>query len=128
MRGAEGGGARQVHRHAPPRHGDPAAEGHQPAGRAGVTKEQIFLFGNLIFLYGECEDVEKMNAVLAADGLAAQWAEDCDNTVRGASHLCRSLDVPAAIPWCHCCGAAAAVAAADHWLLGWGSAANGFAE
>ena len=59
--------------------------------RAGVTKEQIFLFGNLIFLYGECEDVEKMNAVLAADGLAAQWAEDCDNTVRGASHLCLSL-------------------------------------
>jgi L-rhamnose mutarotase len=41
--------------------------------KAGVTKEQIFLFGNLIFLYGECEDVDRMNAVLAADGLAAQW-------------------------------------------------------
>ena len=41
--------------------------------KAGVTKEQISLFGNLIFLYGECEDVDRMNAVLAADGLAAQW-------------------------------------------------------
>jgi L-rhamnose mutarotase len=52
--------------------------------RAGVTKEQIFLFGNTIFLYGECDDVARMNAVLAADGLAAAWSEECDNTLMKA--------------------------------------------
>ena len=40
---------------------------------SAVLLLKIFLFGNLIFLYGECEDVDRMNAVLAADGLAAQW-------------------------------------------------------
>ena len=48
---------------------------------ANSARPQIFLFGNTIFLYGECEDVEKMNAVLAADGLAAQWADDCDHSL-----------------------------------------------
>ena len=72
--------------------------------RAGVTKEQIFLFGNLIFLYGECEDVEKMNAVLAADGLAAQWAEDCDNTVRATSlFLPLTPPMSCAAARCRCC-------------------------
>ena len=57
--------------------------------RAGVTKEQIFLYGggksiDLVFLYGECEDVAKMIAVLAADGLAATWADECDNTLMKA--------------------------------------------
>ena len=77
-----------------------------------MTKEQIFLFGNQIFLYGEwcaavlrcvrraspgssarahalscaaraCSgDVDKMNAILGEDGLAAKWAEICDNSVR----------------------------------------------
>lgn len=49
--------------------------------RAGVTKEQIFLFGNQIFLYGECADVDTMNRVLAADTSAAAWSDQCDNAL-----------------------------------------------
>lgn len=48
---------------------------------AGVTKEQIFLFGDQIFLYGECDDTAAMERALAADASAVRWADSCDHTL-----------------------------------------------
>lgn len=41
--------------------------------RAGVSKEQIFVFGEYVFLYVEAEDVEKMNRVYDQDEGLRKW-------------------------------------------------------
>jgi L-rhamnose mutarotase len=41
--------------------------------RAGVSREQIFLHANTIFLYAEARDIERMKQVYADDEGLARW-------------------------------------------------------